>query len=116
MMTSSKPRVLFVGPYPPPFSGPDIAMKAFLESSLKERFDIVFVNTNRRKSNADRGKMDAAIGFAYLGFFSNLLQPFSAEDRNLSIILSLPQWQDGWDVTSGALSSQNCLSATWSST
>ena len=61
-----KMKVLMVGPLPPPYSGPEISMKLFLESRLKERFDLSFVKTNLRKDNVNKGKMD------FYGFLSLL--------------------------------------------
>ena len=53
-----KPKILFIGPYPPPYSGPEMGMKLFLESSLKDEFQIFFLKTNVHKSNAQKGKFD----------------------------------------------------------
>lgn len=50
------PKVLFVGPYPPPYSGPELGMKQFLESELTSQFRIRFVKTNFRSTNEDKGK------------------------------------------------------------
>ena len=68
-----KRNVLFVGPYPPPYSGPDIQMKTLLESSLAERFNISFLNTNIRESNAQRGKFDLIMVIAFFFFIFRLL-------------------------------------------
>ncbi len=38
-----KPRVLFIGPYPPPYAGPEMGMKLFLDSSLKDEFQILYL-------------------------------------------------------------------------
>ncbi len=67
-----KYRLLFVGPYPPPYSGPDVAMKTLLDSSLKNRFELVFLNTNIRKTNALRGRIDITAVVAWLKFISGL--------------------------------------------
>ena len=54
-------RTIFVGPYPPPYAGPEIAMKTLLDSPLAEIYDISFIKTNVRNSNADKGKYDFTI-------------------------------------------------------
>ena len=62
---TAKKRVLFIGPYPPPYSGPDVAMKSLLESSLADKYDILFINTNIRKSNSERGRVGLATLVAF---------------------------------------------------
>lgn len=64
----SKQRILFVGPYPPPHAGPEMAMKTLLESPMRERFDISFLNTNFRKSSARRGMVDFLLIQAFFRF------------------------------------------------
>lgn len=71
--STKKPKVLFIGPYPPPFSGPDMAMRTLLESSLSERFSIFFLNTNIRQSNSQRGKVDFAAIMAFFSFIFSLV-------------------------------------------
>jgi len=66
-------RVLFIGPYPPPYSGPEMGMKLFLESSLKDDFQILFLKTNVRKSNAMKGRFDFTAFVAFFRFLSSLL-------------------------------------------
>lgn len=51
-------KILFIGPLPPPYAGPEIATKLFLDSDLQKRFDIIHLNTTVRKSNAQKGKID----------------------------------------------------------
>lgn len=43
-------------------------MKALLESSLAKRFDISFLNTNFRSSNAQRGRLDLSLVRAFFRF------------------------------------------------
>jgi len=68
-----KPRVLFIGPYPPPYSGPELGMKLFLESSLKEVFDIKFLKTNFRKTNVNKGRIDHKSILAFFKFIGKLI-------------------------------------------
>ncbi len=73
METKKKLKVLFIGPYPPPYSGPELGTKLFLESSLRSKYEIIFLNTNVHKSNVDKGRMDVKAVFAFFRFFFLLI-------------------------------------------
>ena len=74
-MNNIKPKILFIGPTPPPYSGPELSMKQFLESdSLNEIFDINFLKTNFREDNVSKGKIDVAMFANFFIFFSSLLR------------------------------------------
>lgn len=47
-------------------------MKSLLESSLDQRFDVLFLNTNFRNSNAQRGKIDLSLFRAFVRFVGML--------------------------------------------
>lgn len=68
-----KPNVLFVGPTPPPYSGPELSMDTFLKSKLKDKYNITFVKTNYRKTNKNKGKLDIHSLFSFPLFFINLI-------------------------------------------
>ncbi len=73
-----KPKLLIIGPYPPPFAGPEIGTKTLVESSvLNEFYQIKHLNTTVRKSNAQKGKLDIVMFyslFKYIfGLINNLL-------------------------------------------
>jgi len=68
-----KTKILFIGPYPPPYAGPEMGMKLFLDSSLKDEFQIFFLNTNVRKSNAAKGRVDFTLFLAFFRFVFSLL-------------------------------------------
>lgn len=74
-MSKSTPKckVLFIGPYPPPYAGPEIGMKLFLESSLKNSFDVIFLKTNVRSHNVNKGRFDHHMVLAFFKFFSRLI-------------------------------------------
>ena len=58
-MNNNKPKILFIGPTPPPFSGPELSMQQFLESDvLNNAFQILFLKTNFRTDNTKKGKLD----------------------------------------------------------
>ena len=69
-----KSKILFIGPLPPPFSGPELSMKIFLESKiLNDAFQIIFLKTNFRKDNTEKGKLDFSMIFNFFFFFSRLI-------------------------------------------
>ncbi len=68
-----KQKILFIGPYPPPYAGPEMAMKTLLESPLAQEFDISFLKTNVRTSNAQKGKIDFSLVGAFFSFIFRLL-------------------------------------------
>ncbi len=68
-----KMKILFIGPYPPPYAGPEMGMKLFLDSFLKDEFQIFFLNTNVRESNAAKGRVDSVLLLAFFRFVFYLL-------------------------------------------
>ncbi|WP_170287255.1 glycosyltransferase family 4 protein [Halioglobus maricola] len=70
---TARPTILFVAPYPPPYSGPESSAKMFLESDITNYFDIVFFNTNFRKSNTEKGKANLGAVFIFFKFTLGLI-------------------------------------------
>lgn len=69
----SKPKVLFIGPLPPPYSGPELSMKQFLDAKeLNSTFNILFLQTNFRKSNKNKGKFGLGMILNFFVFFLKL--------------------------------------------
>lgn len=66
-------RVLVVGPLPPPYAGPELSMKAFLESPLKDKYDLHHLSTNVRSSNAEKGRLGIRLIVAFASFVTRLL-------------------------------------------
>ena len=54
----NKPTVLIIGPTPPPYMGPSVATKMIIESELKNKFDLVHLDTTDRRGLANIGKID----------------------------------------------------------
>ena len=74
-MTNKQPKILFIGPTPPPYSGPELSMQQFLESeTLNEAFEIKFLKTNFRSDNTKKGKLDFSMLTNFFVFFSKLLR------------------------------------------
>ncbi|WP_299338531.1 glycosyltransferase family 4 protein [uncultured Psychroserpens sp.] len=74
-MSIKKPKVLFIGPTPPPYSGPELSMQQFLESDiLNSAFEIVFLKTNFRTDNTKKGKLDISMLSNFFIFFFKLIK------------------------------------------
>ncbi|MEY8847881.1 glycosyltransferase family 4 protein [Psychroserpens sp. XS_ASV72] len=74
-MKDKAPKILFIGPTPPPYSGPELSMQQFLESEvLNAAFDIKFLKTNFRTDNTKKGKFDLSMFSNFFVFFSKLLK------------------------------------------
>ena len=74
-MSHKKSKLLFIGPIPPPYSGPELSMQQFLESEvLNAEFNIKFLKTNFRSDNTNKGKFDLPMVSNFFIFFSKLLK------------------------------------------
>lgn len=68
-------KLLFIGPLPPPLSGPELSMLEFLNSELlKKKYDINFLKTNFRKNNSQKGKFGISMIFNFFVFFTRLIK------------------------------------------
>ncbi len=73
MVLGDTMKVLIIGPYPPPFAGPEMAIKMLLESPIKDQMHVDFLSTNVRKDNAAKGKVGFGMALAFFHFFSRLI-------------------------------------------
>ncbi len=72
--STTRKRLLLIGPLPPPFAGPEIGTKTLLESPLLNRiYDIRLINTTVRASNRDKGRLDAHLLIAYIRYVPRLI-------------------------------------------
>jgi len=95
-MTNKKNKILFIGPTPPPFSGPELSMKQFLDSeTLNETFDIKFLKTNFRSDNIKKGKLDRSMLTNFFVFFSKLIRIFIS-NKILCVYYPITPTQTGW--------------------
>jgi len=95
-MISSKKKVLFIGPIPPPFSGPELSMHEFLNSKLlNEVLNIDFIQTNFRKSNKSKGKFGFLMVLNFFMFFSRLIYQFLISKPDL-VYYPVTPTQKGW--------------------
>lgn len=53
-----KPRVLFLGAVPPPYMGPTLATEVILNSRLRERFDLIHLDTSDHREIDTLGAID----------------------------------------------------------
>jgi glycosyltransferase involved in cell wall biosynthesis len=65
----SLPKVLVVSPTPPPFSGPEIMTQHLLNSSLKDRYQLIHFNISKQRDVADKARFDV------VNIFYGIIQP-----------------------------------------
>ena len=95
-MSKKKPKLLFIGPTPPPYSGPELSMQQFLESKLlNEAFDIKFLKTNFRKDNTKKGKLDVSMALNFFTYFFRLLK-LLISFRPKAVYYPVTPTQVGW--------------------
>lgn len=95
-MSSKKSKILFIGPTPPPYSGPELSMQQFLESeTLNAEFDIQFLKTNFRSDNTKKGKLDISMLSNFFIFFSKLLKLLITKRPSL-VYYPITPTQIGW--------------------
>tara|TARA_Y100000385_G_scaffold284204_1_gene341786 strand:+ start:2546 stop:3709 length:1164 start_codon:yes stop_codon:yes gene_type:complete len=93
---SKKSKILFIGPTPPPYSGPELSMQQFLKSEiLNEAFDIKFLKTNFRSDNTKKGKLDFSMLANFFIFFSKLLSLLISNKINC-VYYPITPTQIGW--------------------
>ncbi len=66
------PRLLVIGPYPPPFAGPEIAIKTTLQSPLTSQFNTKLLKTNVRTRNEEKGRLGITPVISVFLFFVRL--------------------------------------------
>ena len=84
-----------IGPLPPPYAGPEQAMKTLLDSPLSEAFDIAFLNTNFRKTNEEKGKPGFAMVSAFFVFLGKLISQLTNHRPKL-VYYFVTATQLGW--------------------
>ncbi|WP_370003437.1 glycosyltransferase family 4 protein [Winogradskyella sp.] len=95
-MSDKKPKILFIGPTPPPYSGPELSMQQFLESKLlNETFKITFLKTNFRTDNTKKGKLDLSMITNFFVYFSKLLKHLIFKRPN-GVYYPITPTQIGW--------------------
>ena len=91
-----KKRVLFIGPLPPPYSGPELSMQQFRDSKLlNDTFEINFLQTNFREDNTNKGKFGMAMILNFFKFFSKLLVQLIFKRPNC-VYYPITPTQIGW--------------------
>ncbi len=69
-----KKKILIVGKLPPPYIGPAVATNIILNSTLKEEFELVHLNTKVNESIDDFGKVGLSKYFKNLAIYFRLIK------------------------------------------
>jgi glycosyltransferase involved in cell wall biosynthesis len=91
-----KKKVLFIGPIPPPYSGPELSMQQFLDSKLlNDTFEISFLKTNFREDNTQKGKFGFKMALNFFIYFSKLFIQLIVNRPNC-VYYPITPTQIGW--------------------
>lgn len=95
-MNKKKPKILFIGPTPPPYSGPELSMQQFLESKiLNGSYEILYLKTNFRSDNTKKGKLDFSMVSNFFIYFYKLLK-LLLKNRPQCVYYPVTPTQIGW--------------------
>ncbi len=72
MPPGARPRLLVLGPLPPPPGGGETVTRVLIESPLNERYTLRHFDTTRRRGKRDIGRFTAANAAAALGYLRGL--------------------------------------------
>ena len=82
----SRKKVLLLGKLPPPFMGPSIATSILLNSALKDRYELLHLDTRINKSVATMGKWSPTKAFRSLGLYWRYIRVLIKEKPDLVLI------------------------------
>ncbi len=57
-MQMHRPKIIFLGPVPPPYMGPTVATEIILRSALKDRFSLIHLDTSDHRDLSTLGAVD----------------------------------------------------------
>ncbi|MFW6079407.1 MAG: glycosyltransferase family 4 protein [Gemmatimonadota bacterium] len=92
---AARPRLLLIGPLPPPFAGPEIGTKTLLESGLRRRWRIDHLNTTIRRSNAEKGRVGPALLTGWARFCAGLARRLARRPERV-LYLATAANATGW--------------------
>ena len=95
-MRDGRLKILFIGPNPPPYSGPELGMQKFLQSEiLNEHYQIFFLKTNFRKQNENKGRFGVRMISNFFLYFFRLTWKL-VSTRAKCIYYPVTPTQIGW--------------------
>lgn len=81
-----KPKVLILGKLPPPYMGPAIATEIILNSRLRERYQLLHLDTRVNDSLLDMGRWSVSKLFRYLKLYFGLIRLIVSKRPDLVLI------------------------------
>ncbi len=91
----NKKKVLLLGKLPPPYMGPAIATAIILNSSLQDKFQLIFLNTKANDSINTLGKWSLRKVFKNFSLYSKLVRLILKNKPDL-ILIPISQTTDGF--------------------
>jgi glycosyltransferase involved in cell wall biosynthesis len=69
-----KTKIIFLGPLPPPYMGPSLATEVLLNSKLKDKFELIHLDTSDNRDLETLGAIDFWNIYLALKFYLNLIK------------------------------------------
>lgn len=82
----AKKKILILGKLPPPYMGPSIATEILLKSDLKNRFNLIHLDTKINDSISSFGKWSISKLFKNVGLYINLFKLLSKHKIDIVLI------------------------------
>ncbi len=94
---AAKPKLLVIGPVPPPLSGPEIVTRNLIQApALRERYEVIHLNTTVRKSNHAKGKLDFMMIWAFVSYLYRFVRCLITERPDFVLYLPTSATLKGW--------------------
>lgn len=82
----NKKKIIILGKLPPPYIGPSIATQIIINSSLKNEFELIHINTGINKTISSFGKFNIGKIFKNIGIYARLKAVLIAHRPHLVVI------------------------------
>jgi glycosyltransferase involved in cell wall biosynthesis len=103
-----KPRIIFLGPLPPPAMGPTLATEVILNSDLKEQFELIHLDTSDHRPLTTLGALDFTNIYLAIKSYFDLVWLIVTR-RPAAVYIPVSQTTVGYLRDSGHILISRCL-------